>query len=52
MKQTFCNIRNANTCDSDLKTEVMAQLKNIQHADDMTISNVHVSHLIRHLKCG
>ena len=51
-KKHFCNILNANTCDSDLKNEIMAKLENIQHTDDMTVSCVDISHLISQLKCG
>ena len=32
-KKHFCNILNANTCDSDLKNEIMTKLENIQHTD-------------------
>ena len=37
-KNMFCTILNANTCDCDLKNEIMAKIENIQHMDDMTIS--------------
>ena len=32
-KNYFCNILDASTCDSDLKNEIMVQLKNIHHTD-------------------
>ena len=34
-KKHFCNILNANTCDSDLNNEIMAKLENIQHKYDI-----------------
>ena len=48
----FCNILNANICDSDLKNKNMAKLENIQHTDDMTVSCIDISNLISQLKCG
>ena len=51
-KKHFCNILNANTCDSDLKNEIMTKLENIQHTDDMTVSCIDISNLISQLKCG
>ena len=45
-KNYLCNILNVNSCDSDLKNIIMAQLENIQHTDNMTIFAVDVSHLI------
>ena len=51
-KKHFCNILNANTCDSDLKNEIMTKLENIQRTDDMTVSCIDISNLISQLKCG
>ena len=51
-KKHFCNILNANTCDSDLKNKIMTKLENIQHTDDMTVSCIDISNLISQLKCG
>ena len=51
-KKHFYNILNENTCDSDLRNEVMAKLENIQHTDDMTVSCIDISNLISQLKCG
>ena len=48
----FCNILNANVCDSDLKNNIMVQLENIQYTNDMTVSARDVSNLISQLKCG
>ena len=50
-KKHFCNILNANTCDSDLKNKIMTKLENIQHMDDMTVSCIDISNLISQLKC-
>ena len=47
-KNHFCNILNADVCDSDLKNDIMVQLQNIQYTNDMTISDRDVSML----KCG
>ena len=52
MEKHFCNILNANTCDSNLINKIMAKHENIQHTDDMTVSGVDISHLISQLKCG
>ena len=51
-KNHFCNILNANVCDSDLKNNIMVQLENIQYTNDMTVSARDVSNLISQLKCG
>ena len=51
-KNHFCNILNANVCDSDLKNNIMVQLENIQYTNDMTVSARDVSYLISQLKCG
>ena len=51
-KKHFCNILNANTCDSDLKNKIMTKLENIQHTDDMTVSGIDISNLISQLKYG
>ena len=37
-KNMICTILSANTCECDLKNEIMAKIENIQHMDDMTIS--------------
>ena len=42
----FCNILNANSIGSDLISEIMGKLENVQYTEDMTISSVDVSHLI------
>ena len=52
MGKTFLSHFNANTCDSDLKKEIMTKLKNIQHTDDLTVPCIDTSHLISQLKCG
>ena len=52
MEKSFCNILNANVCDSDLKNNIMVQLENIQYTNDMTVSAMDVSNLISQLKCG
>ena len=53
-KKHFCNILNANTCNSDLKKWNYGKTwkHTVQHTDDMTVSCVDISHLISHLKCG
>ena len=51
-KNHFCNILDANVCDSDLKNDIMVQLQNIQYTNDMTVSARDVSNLISQLKCG
>ena len=51
-KNHFCNIQNANVCDSDKKNNIMVQLKNIQYTNDMTVSARDVSNLISQLKCS
>ena len=47
-KKHFCNILNANVCDSDLKNNIIVQLENIQYTNDMTVSARNVS---SQLKC-
>ena len=55
-KKQFCNILNANTCDSDLKNKFMAKTRKHtikkQYTDDMTVSGVEIIQLISQLKCG
>ena len=51
-KNHFCNILNANVCDSDIKNNILVQLENIQYTNDMTVSARDVSNLISQLKCG
>ena len=51
-KNHFCNILNANVCDSDLKNNIMVQLENIQYTNDMTVSARDVGNLISQLKYG
>ena len=50
LKNHFCNILNANVCDSNLKNNIMVQLENIQYTNDMTVSARDVSNLISQLK--
>ena len=49
-KNHFCNVLNANVCDSDLKYDVMVEHENIQHTNDMTVSARDVSELL--IICG